>query len=124
MWSVPPCSHLRSHLLQSYPLVASRHPAYAAPSPNPPGPLLPGPRAVREPAWAERMARRHPGRVVLGIDARDGKVATEGWLAGTDTLAIDFVRAVSKWPLAAIVHTDIARDGMLAGPNLEATAEL
>ena len=83
-----------------------------------------GTRAAREPDWGRAMCQRHPGRVVLGLDARDGKVATEGWLSGTDTLAADFVRAASDWGLAAVVHTDIARDGMLAGPNLEATAEL
>ena len=83
-----------------------------------------GTRAVREPDWGRRMAALHPGRIALGLDARDGKVATQGWLEGSDTLALDFVKAIAAWPLAAVVHTDIARDGMLSGPNLEATAEL
>ncbi|MBY0228743.1 MAG: 1-(5-phosphoribosyl)-5-[(5-phosphoribosylamino)methylideneamino]imidazole-4-carboxamide isomerase [Gemmataceae bacterium] len=83
-----------------------------------------GTRAVREPAWGHLMCVSHPGRVVLGLDARDGKVATQGWLHESETLAEDFARACAKWPLAAIVHTDISRDGMLGGPNLEATAAL
>jgi phosphoribosylformimino-5-aminoimidazole carboxamide ribotide isomerase len=83
-----------------------------------------GTRALREPDWVEALCGRHPGRVVLGIDARDGMVATEGWLEVSRRPALDFARQCAGWPLAAIVYTDISRDGMLEGPNLQALAEM
>jgi phosphoribosylformimino-5-aminoimidazole carboxamide ribotide isomerase len=83
-----------------------------------------GTRALKDPAWLERLSRRSPGRVVLGIDARNGKVATDGWLDVSDRSAVDVARACASWPLAALVYTDIGRDGMLEGPNLEGTADL
>jgi phosphoribosylformimino-5-aminoimidazole carboxamide ribotide isomerase len=79
-----------------------------------------GTRALREPAWLERVASRFPGKVVLGIDARDGKVATDGWLNVSAVSALDLARQCAAWPLAALVYTDITRDGMLEGPNLDA----
>jgi len=57
-------------------------------------------------------------RIVLGMDARNGKLATRGWTEQTETSAVELAKRVSGWPLAAIVYTDIARDGMLGGPNL------
>jgi phosphoribosylformimino-5-aminoimidazole carboxamide ribotide isomerase len=66
------------------------------------------------------MVEYFPGKLVLGIDARDGKVATDGWLKTSDTSAIDLAKQFEKDPLAAIIYTDIARDGMLKGPNVEA----
>ncbi len=83
-----------------------------------------GTRALKDPAWLEALCRRHPGRVVLGIDARDGMVATEGWLEVSQKPALDFARQCGGWPLAALVYTDISRDGMMEGPNLEALAEM
>jgi phosphoribosylformimino-5-aminoimidazole carboxamide ribotide isomerase len=83
-----------------------------------------GTRALQDPAWCEAICRRFPDRVVLGIDARDGKVATEGWLHTSEQTALALARRCAEWPLAAIVYTDISKDGMLAGPNVEATAEL
>jgi phosphoribosylformimino-5-aminoimidazole carboxamide ribotide isomerase len=83
-----------------------------------------GTRALTDPAGCEALCRRFPGRVVLGLDARDGKVATDGWLADSGTTALDLARRCAAWPLAALVYTDIRRDGMLAGPNTEALAEL
>jgi len=83
-----------------------------------------GTRALQDPGWFESTCRRFPGKVVLGIDARDGKVAVEGWLNISECPAIELARRCTAWPLAAIVYTDIGRDGMLAGPNLEALAEL
>jgi phosphoribosylformimino-5-aminoimidazole carboxamide ribotide isomerase len=83
-----------------------------------------GTRALKDPAWLEGLCRRHPGRVVLGIDARDGLVATEGWLEVSHKPALDFARQCAAWPLAALVYTDISRDGMLEGPNLDALAEM
>lgn len=83
-----------------------------------------GTRALQDPAWCEAMCRRFPQKVALGIDARDGKVATEGWLHTSDLTALELARRCADWPLAAIIYTDISKDGMLAGPNVEATAEL
>jgi phosphoribosylformimino-5-aminoimidazole carboxamide ribotide isomerase len=83
-----------------------------------------GTRALRDPAWGEAMCRRFPGRIVLGLDARNGRVATDGWLTMSDRSAIDLARSCAGWPVAALVYTDISRDGMLEGPNVEATREL
>jgi len=60
-------------------------------------------------------------RIVLGLDARDGKLAVSGWEQTTDAAAIDVAKKVSDWPLAAIVYTDIATDGTMQGPNVDAT---
>lgn len=76
-------------------------------------------QALREPDWFRRMVAEFPGKLVLGIDARDGMVATDGWLKTSSTRAIDFAKQFEPEPLAAIIYTDIARDGMLGGPNLE-----
>jgi phosphoribosylformimino-5-aminoimidazole carboxamide ribotide isomerase len=83
-----------------------------------------GTRALKDPGWFEDVCRRRPGQVVLGIDARDGRVATAGWLEVSECSALDLARRCASWPLAAIVYTDISRDGMLAGPNVEALAEM
>ncbi len=83
-----------------------------------------GTRALLDPDWCESLCRRFPGRVALGIDAREGRVAIQGWLHDSDRTALDLARQCAAWPLAAIVYTDISRDGMLEGPNVEATAEL
>lgn len=83
-----------------------------------------GTRALQEPAWCEAMCRSFPGKVALGIDARDGRVAASGWEQTSDVSAIDLARRVADWPLAAIIYTDISKDGMMEGPNVEATAEL
>jgi len=83
-----------------------------------------GTRALQDPDWCEQMAHRFPQRIALGIDARDGKVATEGWLKVSERTALDLARRCAQWPLAALIYTDISRDGMLAGPNLEAMAEM
>jgi phosphoribosylformimino-5-aminoimidazole carboxamide ribotide isomerase len=83
-----------------------------------------GTRALQDPEWCEAVCRRFPGKVALGIDARDGRVATEGWLHTSDRPALDLAKRCAAWPLAAIIYTDISRDGMLEGPNVEATAEL
>jgi phosphoribosylformimino-5-aminoimidazole carboxamide ribotide isomerase len=83
-----------------------------------------GTRAVAEPQWLRDVARRWPKRIVLGIDARDGLVATHGWLNTSRIEAIEFARQFADEPLAAIVYTDIATDGMLAGPNVAAMGEM
>jgi phosphoribosylformimino-5-aminoimidazole carboxamide ribotide isomerase len=81
-----------------------------------------GTRALKDPIWLADVAHRHPARVVLGIDARDGHVATDGWLEVSQTPAVELARRHAELPLAAIVYTDISKDGMLAGPNVEALA--
>jgi phosphoribosylformimino-5-aminoimidazole carboxamide ribotide isomerase len=83
-----------------------------------------GTQAIKDPAWFRELVARYPKRVALGIDARSGKVATEGWLDTSSIEAIDLAARFDDLPLAAVIYTDIARDGMLEGPNLEATAEL
>jgi phosphoribosylformimino-5-aminoimidazole carboxamide ribotide isomerase len=70
------------------------------------------------------MADRYPARIVLGVDARDGFVATEGWLSTSSTKATDLAKLVERSPLAAVVYTDIAKDGMMSGPNFEQLAEM
>ena len=83
-----------------------------------------GTRALEEPKWFEQLVRNYPGKIVLGLDGRAGQVATRGWTETTETTVVDMAEAVSDWPLAAIVYTDIARDGMLVGPNIEQTRKL
>lgn len=83
-----------------------------------------GTRALSDPAWLGELAGRHPDKVVLGLDARDGKVATDGWLSVSEVSALDLATMASRWPLAAIVATDIRKDGMLAGPDLDGLARL
>jgi phosphoribosylformimino-5-aminoimidazole carboxamide ribotide isomerase len=86
--------------------------------------LVIGTLAVREPDWFRRMCRLFPGRLVLGIDARDGRVATDGWTETSAQDAIATARQFADEPLAAIVYTDIATDGMMSGPNVAAMAQM
>jgi phosphoribosylformimino-5-aminoimidazole carboxamide ribotide isomerase len=83
-----------------------------------------GTRALKAPGWFQQVCERWPGQVVLGIDARDGRVAAEGWLEVSEISALELAQACAAWPLAAIVYTDISRDGMLQGANIEAMAAL
>ena len=83
-----------------------------------------GSKALQDPEWVKRMADEYPNRIVLGLDARDGFVATEGWLETSATKATDLAKLVEEAPLAAVVYTDIAKDGMMAGPNFEALLEM
>ena len=80
--------------------------------------------AVRDPALVKEACRRFPGRVVVGIDARDGRVAVEGWAETSELTAVELARRFEDAGVAAIIYTDIARDGLLKGLNLEATAAL
>jgi phosphoribosylformimino-5-aminoimidazole carboxamide ribotide isomerase len=86
--------------------------------------VIVGTQALKDPDWFRRLATRHPGRIVLGLDAREGKVATAGWLDVSQVEAVALAEQFDDLPLAAVIYTDIARDGMLGGPNLEATAAL
>ena len=79
----------------------------------------PPPTVIRPPA---ECCAAHPGKIAVGIDARDGKVSLSGWLEDTGTDAVDFARKVVDAGAARIIYTDILRDGMMQGPNYEATA--
>lgn len=85
-----------------------------------------GTAALKNWAWFESLMGNptYRGKLVLGLDARDGKLAVDGWEQTSDTQAVNVARQVSDWPLAAIVYTDIARDGMMVGNNVQATAAL
>ena len=83
-----------------------------------------GTAAVRDPPLVKEAARAYPGRVAVGLDARDGKVAVEGWAETSQLAALDVARRFEDAGVAAIIYTDIARDGLLKGLNLEATVAL
>ncbi len=83
-----------------------------------------GTKAVSDFDWFCRMAEKFRGQVVLGLDARDSMVATHGWLEGSEQTVLEFATQADTLPLAAIIYTDIAKDGMLCGPNLERTQAL
>jgi phosphoribosylformimino-5-aminoimidazole carboxamide ribotide isomerase len=80
--------------------------------------------AVRNPELVREACRRFPGRVAVGIDARAGKVAVEGWAETSELAAVELARRFEDAGVAAIIYTDISRDGLLTGLNLEATAAL
>lgn len=83
-----------------------------------------GTLALKQPDWFRQMCRKFPGRLALGLDARGGAVATEGWLETSQVSAVDLARQLSAEPIAAIIYTDIDTDGMLLGPNFSALAEM
>lgn len=80
--------------------------------------------AQKNPALIRDMCRNYPGRIVVGIDARNGKVAIEGWTEATDTTITDLAKTYEDLNVRAIIFTDIKRDGMQTGPNIETTKEL
>ena len=86
--------------------------------------LVIGTSALVDPKWFRTACRRYPGKLALGIDARDGMATTEGWLKTSEVSAIDLAKQFAEEPLAAIIYTDIATDGMLRGPNVAAMAEM
>jgi phosphoribosylformimino-5-aminoimidazole carboxamide ribotide isomerase len=86
--------------------------------------LVIGTSAITDPDWFRQVCREFPGKLVLGIDARDGLAATDGWLSTSKVTALELARSFSSEPLAAIIYTDIATDGMLRGPNVEAMAQM
>jgi phosphoribosylformimino-5-aminoimidazole carboxamide ribotide isomerase len=83
-----------------------------------------GTAALRDPGLVRAACRRFPGRIAVGIDARDGKVAVEGWAETSTLTALEMARRYEDAGVAALIHTDIDRDGILKGLNLAATAEL
>lgn len=83
-----------------------------------------GTKAVKEPSFVREACQAFPGRVIVGIDAKDGWVATDGWAEVSSVQAVDLARQFKADGISAIVYTDIARDGMMQGVNVEATAKL
>ena len=86
--------------------------------------VIVGTQALKHPAWFRSMAEKYPGKLVLGLDAKGGRVATEGWLDVSSVEASELAQQFDDLPLAALVYTDIACDGMLTGPNIPATEAL
>jgi len=83
-----------------------------------------GTAAVKDPGLVKAACARHPGRIAVGIDARDGMVAVEGWTETSEITALDLARRFEGAGVSAIIYTDISRDGAMDGPNIEATVEL
>ena len=83
-----------------------------------------GTQAVKEPVFVERACRSFPGQIMVGLDAKDGQVAIEGWAQVTEHQAEDLAKRFEDAGVAAIIYTDIGRDGMMNGPNVEATRAL
>ena len=83
-----------------------------------------GTKAIQDPQWLFNMTLAFPKKIALGIDAKDGKIAVAGWLEVSQITVEQFLDKVNDWPLAAIIYTDISKDGMLSGPNVETTAFL
>ncbi len=86
--------------------------------------LILGSSAIKEFDWFCEMANKYPKRLVLGLDARGANLATEGWLEQGSLSLLDFAKKAADLPLDAIIYTDISKDGMLAGPNIERTKQL
>jgi phosphoribosylformimino-5-aminoimidazole carboxamide ribotide isomerase len=80
--------------------------------------------AVRSPALVEHACRAHRGHIIVAVDARDGIVAVEGWTVSGGITARDLTARAAAWGAAAVLYTDVARDGLTRGPNIEATAAL
>lgn len=80
--------------------------------------------AVENPDLVRQAAKEFPGQVAVGLDARNGRVATRGWAEETDVMVTDLAKSFEDAGIAAIIYTDILRDGAMKGPNIDATAEL
>jgi phosphoribosylformimino-5-aminoimidazole carboxamide ribotide isomerase len=83
--------------------------------------LIIGTRAIKEFDWFSDMCEKYPGKLVLGLDGRDSRIATDGWLKETEQTIMDFAAKAAGLPIAAIIYTDISKDGMLEGPNIDRT---
>ena len=86
--------------------------------------LVVGTAALKNREWFTDLCRAMPGRIVLGLDARDGRVATDGWEQDSGEDVLEVAREMATLPIAAIIYTDIATDGMLTGPNVPAMARM
>jgi len=83
-----------------------------------------GTKAVKEPEFVTQMCKAFPGNIIVGLDAQDGRVAIDGWAEVTDVMAVDLAKRFCDDGVSSIVYTDIARDGMMQGVNVEATVDL
>ena len=83
-----------------------------------------GTAAVRSPSLVEQACRAYPGRIIVAVDARDGVVAVDGWTTSGQITAIELGQRAASWGAAALLYTDVARDGLGGGPNVTATAAL
>jgi phosphoribosylformimino-5-aminoimidazole carboxamide ribotide isomerase len=83
-----------------------------------------GTAAVRDPSFRDACCRKHPGSIIIGIDASNGMVAVQGWTESTPLSAVELALQLDAQAVAAVVYTDISRDGMLTGPNIAETAKL
>ncbi|HSG03736.1 MAG TPA: 1-(5-phosphoribosyl)-5-[(5-phosphoribosylamino)methylideneamino]imidazole-4-carboxamide isomerase [Marinobacterium sp.] len=83
-----------------------------------------GTKAVKEPDFVTQMCKAFPGHIIVGLDAQDGRVAIDGWAEVTDVMAVDLAKRFRDDGVSSIVYTDIARDGMMQGVNVEATVDL
>jgi len=83
-----------------------------------------GTAAVRAPALVEEVCRAYPGQIIVAVDARDGVVAVDGWTTSGGITAIELATRAASWGAAALLYTDVARDGLGGGPNVAATAAL
>lgn len=83
-----------------------------------------GTAAVRSPALVEEVCRAYPGQIIVAVDARDGIVAVDGWTTSGGVTATELGQRAAGWGAAALLYTDVARDGLRGGPNVEATAAL
>jgi phosphoribosylformimino-5-aminoimidazole carboxamide ribotide isomerase len=83
-----------------------------------------GTSALTDRKFLDEACREFPRRILLGLDARDGKVAVKGWTSVSETTAVDLLKELSSYAIGAVIYTDIARDGMLGGPNVSALGEI
>jgi phosphoribosylformimino-5-aminoimidazole carboxamide ribotide isomerase len=83
-----------------------------------------GTAALKDRAFLQQACQEFPKRILLGLDARDGKVAVNGWTSLSDTTATQLLKELAQFELGAVIYTDIARDGMLSGPNIAALKEI
>lgn len=83
-----------------------------------------GTKAIEDWAWFEALVPQFPDQIVLALDAKNGYVATRGWTETSSLRAVDLAKQVSDWPIGALLYTDVAKDGMMTGPNFEQTHQL
>ena len=83
-----------------------------------------GTAALTDRSFLDRACKEFPGQILLGLDARDGKVAVKGWTTVSETKALDLLKELSGFAIGAVIYTDISRDGMLSGPNIPALKEV
>jgi len=83
-----------------------------------------GTLAIKDPSTVERLCGEHPDRIIVAADARDGMVAVSGWTEKSEVSALELAQSAARWGAAAVLHTDVSRDGMQGGPAVEATAAI